>query len=80
MCARFNLGAQNLPDYLQLPRTHAAVVDGFATGEEIGASFHDADWDGDRFLCVQLSEGKQKTGPFSVYYYNVTDDNASVPR
>ena len=75
----FNLGAQNLPDYLQLPRTHAAIVDGFATEEEIVASFHDADRNGDGFLCVQLSEGKQKTGPFSVYYYNVTDDNASVP-
>ena len=32
----------------------------------------------DGYLCVQLSEGKQKTGPFSVYYYNVTDDNAAV--
>jgi hypothetical protein len=75
----FNLGAQNLADYLQLPRTHAAIIDGFATEDEVVASFHDADRNGDGYLCVQLSEGKQKTGPFSVYYYNVTDDNASVP-
>ena len=75
----FNLGAQNLVDYLQLPRTQAAIVDGFATEDEIVANFHDADRNGDGYLCVQLSEGKQKYGPYSVYYYNVTDDNASVP-
>jgi hypothetical protein len=75
----FNLGAKNLADYLLLPRTHAAIVDGFATEDEIVASFHDADRNGDGYLCVQLSEGKQKYGPYSVYYYNVTDDNASVP-
>ncbi len=75
----FNLGAQNLADYLQLPRTHAAIVDGLATEDEIVASFHEDDRNGDGYLCVQLSEGLQKNGPFSVYYYNVTDDNASKP-
>jgi hypothetical protein len=75
----FNLGAQNLADYLQLPRTQAAIVDGLTTEAEVAAGFDDADRNGDGYLCVQLSEGFQQNGPFSVYYYNVTDDNASVP-
>ena len=75
----FNLGAQNLADYLQLPRTQAAIVDGLTTEAEVAAGFDDADRNGDGYLFVQLSEGFQQNGPFSVYYYNVTDDNASVP-
>ncbi len=75
----FNLGAQSLVDYLQLPRTQAAIADGLATEDEVAASFGDADRNGDGYLCVQLSEGFQRNGPFSVYYYNVAGDNASVP-
>ena len=75
----FNLGAKNLADYLQLPRTKAAIADGLATEEDIAAAFAARDGNGDGYVCVQLSEGYQKNGPWSVYYYNVTDDNASVP-
>jgi hypothetical protein len=31
----FNLGAKNLAEYLQLPRTQAAIADGLATEEDI---------------------------------------------
>jgi hypothetical protein len=75
----FNLGAKNLADYLQLPRTQAAIADGLATEEDIAAAIAAVDRNGDGYVCVQLSEGYQKNGPWSVYYYNVTDDNASVP-
>jgi hypothetical protein len=74
-----NLGAQNLASYLQLPRTEAAIADGLTTEEEVATGFAAQDRNGDGYLCVQLSEGVQKNGPYSVYYYNVTDDNASVP-
>lgn len=75
----FNLGAQSLASYLQLPRTQAAIADGLTTEAEVTAFFGAADRNGDGYLCVQLSEGFQKYGPFSVYYYNLADDNASVP-
>jgi hypothetical protein len=78
-CPGFNLGSNNLVEYLQLPRTQAAVADGLATEEDIAAVFAARDRNGDGYVCVQLSEGYQKNGPWSVYYYNVTDDNASVP-
>ena len=75
----FNLGAKNVAEYLQLPRTQAAIADGVTTAEEVAASFAAKDRNGDGYECVQLSEGFQKNGPYSVYFYNVTDDNASVP-
>lgn len=75
----FNLGAKNVAEYLQLPRTQAAIADGLTTEEEVVAAFAAKDRNGDGYECVQLSEGFQKNGPYSVYYYNVTDDNASVP-
>jgi hypothetical protein len=75
----FNLGANNLVQYLQLPRTQAAIADGLTTEEEVATGFAAKDRNGDGYLCVQLSEGFQKNGPYSVYYYNVTDDDASVP-
>ena len=54
----FNLGAQNLADYLQLPRTQAAIVDGF---DNRGAKSSPASTmpigTATGFLCVQLSEG-----------------------
>jgi hypothetical protein len=75
----FNLGAQSLESYLQLPRTQAAIADGLTTEEEVAAGFSAKDRNADGYLCVQLSEGFQKYGPYSVYYYNVVDDNASVP-
>jgi hypothetical protein len=75
----FNLGANNLVEYRQLPRTQAAIADGLATEEDIAAAIAARDRNGDGYVCVQLSEGYQKNGPWSVYYYNVTDDNASAP-
>ena len=75
----FNLGAQSLEQYLQLPRTVAAIDAGLTTPDEIAAGFGAVDRNGNGLICLQLSEGFQKNGPYSVYYYNVSDDTASVP-
>jgi hypothetical protein len=73
----FNLGAQSLESYLQLPRTQAAIDDGLTTEEEVAAFFSALDRNGSGYICVQLSEGFQRYGPFTVYYYNLVDDNAA---
>ncbi len=75
----FNLGAYDKQGYLQLPRTQALIADGLATVEDIEATFDLLDANGNGWVCVQLSVGFQQHGPYSVYYYNVTDDHASVP-
>lgn len=75
----FNLGAQTLADWLALPRTQAAIADGVTTTEDVTAWFEGFDKNGDGYVCAQLSTGFQKYGPFSVYSYNASDDNASVP-
>jgi hypothetical protein len=76
----FNFGSVTFEDYLALPRTQAAIDAGLATTEDILASLAGVDANANGRICVQLSHGFEVTrGPFGVYYYNVAEDNASVP-
>jgi hypothetical protein len=75
-----NLGSQTFQEYLGLPRTQAAIHDGLATEQDILAVLTQIDKNGNGSVCVQLSHGFEVTsGPFGVYFYEVTEDNASVP-
>jgi hypothetical protein len=52
---------------------------GATTAEDVTARFEGLDQNGDGYVCAQLSTGFQRSGPDSVYSYNTSDDNASVP-
>ena len=74
----FNLGAQSLESYLQLPRTQAAIDDGLTTEEEVAAFFSalDRNESGDIWRATQ--RGVPKVRPVcTVYDYNLVDDNAA---
>ena len=77
----FNLGAYTFEEYLQLPRTVAAINAGLVDAETVlaglGARF---DHNANEVVCVQLSHGfETNSRPFGDFIYNVADDNASVP-
>ena len=75
-----NLGAQTFASYLTLPRTQAAIADGLATAQDILASLEPVDKNGNGIVCVQLSHGFEVNArPYGGYFYEVNDDNASVP-
>jgi hypothetical protein len=74
----FNLGATDVDQYLALPRTVAWITDGRGTEADIRATFEFLDANADGIVCVQQSQGWTH-GPYATYYYNVTDDHASVP-
>jgi hypothetical protein len=75
----FNLGAVDVEAYLALPRTQAWIDDGYGTADDIRATFAFFDANVDGVVCVQQTKG-WTNGPYATYYYNVTDDHASVPR
>ena len=76
----FNLGAFTFAEYVLLPRSQAAIDDGLATAEQIEAGAASGDRNGNGVICVQLSNGFEvNSRPFGAYYYNLSDDNASVP-
>jgi hypothetical protein len=75
-----NLGSYTFQDYLGLPRTQAAINDGLVTTEATLAALAAIDNNGNGSVCVQLRHGDEvNSRPFGPYFYNVTDDNASVP-
>jgi hypothetical protein len=75
-----NLGAYTFGEYLQFPRTQAAINDGLIEEAGILAGLMHYDQNGDQTVCVQLSLGKQVNNqPFGQYLYNVVDNNASRP-
>lgn len=77
----FDLGAYTFEDYLQLPRTAAAINAGLIDAETLLAGLAaGVDHNGNEVVCVQLSYGfETNSRPFGQYIYNVVDDNASVP-
>jgi hypothetical protein len=76
----FNLGAQTFSEYLQLPRTQAAIEDGLIDAAGILAGLARFDHNGNGVVCVQLQHGGEvNSRPFGEYFYNVVDDNASTP-
>jgi hypothetical protein len=76
----FNLGAFTFAEYLELPRTAAAIDAGLVTEQDILAALTRFDMNGNEVVCVQLSRGKiEGNNPFGEFFYNVVDDNASKP-
>jgi hypothetical protein len=73
----FDLGAVSSADYLELPRTAAAIDAGLVDEAFILAGFAGFDKNANDMVCVQLSNGFETNNrPFGEYLYNVTDDTA----
>jgi hypothetical protein len=76
----FNLGALTFEQYLQLPRTQAAINDGLIDEASILAGLAHYDKNGNETVCVQLNHGFEISNrPFGQYLYNVVDDASSAP-
>jgi hypothetical protein len=76
----FDLGAYTFSEYLQLPRTQAAIGAGLIDAASILAGLSRFDHNGNEVVCVQLQHGAEvNSRPFGQYFYNVVDDNASKP-
>jgi hypothetical protein len=75
-----NLGSRTFQQFVVLPRTQAAINDGLVTEADTLAALAGVDKNGNGSICVQLSPGFEVSSrPFGSYFYNVSDDNASVP-
>jgi hypothetical protein len=77
----FNLGAYSFADYVQLPRSQAAINDGLIDEAGIIAGIAFYDHNGNGVVCVQLNNGFQTwsdSRPVGDYLYNVVDDNSSA--
>lgn len=76
----FNLGAVTIDDYLELPRTAAAIEAGLIDAEGLLANLTRIDGNANDIVCVKLSTGDETNNrPFGEYIYNVVDDTARVP-
>jgi hypothetical protein len=76
----FNLGAVAIDDYLELPRTAAAIEAGVIDAEILRANVAGIDGNANDVVCVKLSTGDETNDrPFGEYIYNVVDDTARVP-
>src|ERR671935_49141 len=72
----FDLGAYTFSDYLQLPRTQAAIDAGLIDETMILAALSSVDHNGNGVVCVQLSQRFEVSSkPFGQYMYNIVDDN-----
>jgi hypothetical protein len=77
----FNLGAVAIDDYLQLPRTLAAIEAGLIDAEILRANLASIDGNENEIICVNLSTGDETNNrPFGEYIYNAVDDTARVPQ
>jgi hypothetical protein len=74
----FNLGSKTFTQYLALERTKASIDAGFVTEADILGALATVDRNENGRVCVQLSTGFQ-TAAVTALFYNVVDDNASVP-
>jgi hypothetical protein len=76
----FNLGAVTFEQYLDLPRTQAAIDAGLIDDAGIIAGLSHYDANEDEVICVQLNLGYQISNrPFGQYLYNVVDNASSAP-
>ena len=75
------IGPLTLHQYLELPRNEAGFAAGAFDAENRTSSFQSADLNQDGMICaedVAASVGSGAT-PVWQYFYNIVDDNASVP-
>ena len=76
----FNLGEYTFEEYMGLERTVAAIDAELVDAETVLAGLARFDHNGNEVVCVQLSHGfETNSRPFGEFFYNVADDNASVP-
>jgi hypothetical protein len=76
----FDLGPVSFEEYLELPRTQAAIEDGLVDEAGVEAFLTGLDRNGNGVVCVQLPHGYEVGQlPGGAYFYNLADDNAAVP-
>jgi|GEM_PF-2058657 len=75
----FDLGGLTLPETLALPRIQAGLAAGAYTVEDHTAVFNSVDHNENGVICFQDIAALNGGASFWEYFYNVVDDNASVP-
>jgi hypothetical protein len=75
----FDLGGLTLPETLALPRIQAGLAAGVYTVEDHTAVFNSVDHNENGVICFQDVGALNGGASIWQYFYNVVDDNASVP-
>jgi hypothetical protein len=75
----FDLGGLTLPETLSLPRIQAGLAAGVYTVEDHTAVFNSVDRNDNGVICFQDVGALNGGASIWQYFYNVVDDNASVP-
>jgi hypothetical protein len=75
----FDLGGLTLPETLTLPRIQAGRAAGVYTVEDHIAVFNSVDHNDNGVICFQDVGALNGGASIWQYFYNVVDDNASVP-
>jgi hypothetical protein len=75
----FDLGGLTLPETLALPRIQAGLAAGVYTVEDHTAVFNSVDHNDNGVICFQDVGALNGGASIWQYFYNVVDDNASVP-
>jgi len=77
----YDLGAVTVEQVLALPRTIAAIDDGFFTEAEVYSMFAALDGNGDGYLCFKEPHGAFMANPASLWpYLYVAFDNVASKR
>ena len=75
----FDIGAVTLAEAIALPKTQLALADDFATLEGAIAGFEALDRNDDGLVCFGSFPTNANPSSLLQYFYNGTDNNASVP-
>jgi hypothetical protein len=75
----FDLRGLTLPETLDLPRIQAGLAAGVYTMEDHTAVFNSVDHNDNGVICFQDVGALNGGASVWQYFYNVVDDNASVP-
>jgi hypothetical protein len=75
----FDLGGLTMDQGLALPRIQAGLAAGVFDIAGLTASFNKVDKNADGIVCVKDVAALNGGAAFWQYFYNIVDDNASVP-
>ena len=75
----FDLGALTLEQELSLPNVQAGLAAGVYDMAFVAAFHQNADRNGDGLLCFKSFPSNANDASLLQYFYNVVDNNASVP-
>jgi hypothetical protein len=75
----FDLGGLTVEQALILPNTAAGLSAGVYTEQDLRDFFIDTDKNGDTILCFQSFPTNASPASLLQFFYNVVDNNASVP-